>query len=419
MTYDLALQERPAVDPRQLERGFVSARPNRLADRVLQQAMTTPDPVQILTFLCEALIEAGVPLRRSMVGFEIIHPLIEGRGVVWRRGAPAESIDWLHGRDDNGAWQRSPFYHMEQQGLAVLQLDPSAEANVTRFPVLKDFGELALTDYLALMIPFGANANPALDRDGFVMSLAADGTGFAAEHLALIEGLRLPLAAAFRLAIEANLARTVMETYHGRDAGQRILAGRIRRGDGEWLRTVIWMSDLRNSTGLAKQLPVDRYLAVMNAYADCAAGAVLAAGGEVLEIIGDAVLGIFPVRDGTSDSDAATRAVAAARDARHRLADLHQTSACEYCRVIEFGVGIHWGELVYGNVGTPDRLNFGLIGPAVNEAARLENLTKTLGRPILVSRTIADLAPGPWDDLGRQDLRGVGRPIQVFAPALV
>ncbi|MDX2101056.1 MAG: adenylate/guanylate cyclase domain-containing protein [Alphaproteobacteria bacterium] len=413
LTTTIAPTERAAATLRPFD---VVPSATQAADRLLRQALFQPSAVAIMDALAAILVQAGVPLARAMVGYELIHPLIEGQGVIWRRGKTVEVETWRHDRVDTGSWERSPFYKMEVEGLLSLRLDPTDPAVVAAFPVFRDFGDLGLTDYLALRIGFDGTDDPA-QQSGIVVSLSADRDGFQPEHLVLIEQLRTPMAIAFKLANERHLAETVMETYHGRDAGQRILSGRIRRGDGEWLRTVIWMSDLRNSTGLADQLPVDRYLSVVNAYADCTAGAVLAAGGDVLEIIGDAVLGIFPVRGSNSDTDAAQRALTAALDARARLARLREKAECVYTRDIEFGIGIHWGELVYGNVGTPARLNFGLIGPAVNEASRLESLTKQLKRPILVSGAVAALIPREWEALGPQDLRGVGRPIQVFAPA--
>jgi adenylate cyclase len=208
------------------------------------------------------------------------------------------------------------------------------------------------------------------------------------------------------------LARAVADAYIGPRSGRRVLDGRIRRGDVESLRAAIWFSDLRGWSRLANTLPAADAVALANGYFERVEAAVVEAGGEILKLIGDAVLAIFPVEaagpDKPGDDAAACRAaLEAARDAQARSAADGGAA---------FGIGLHVGELVYGNVGTPTRLDFTVMGQAVNLAARLEGLTKTLGRPVIVSEALARAAGAPCADLGEHAVAGWDRPVRVFAP---
>ena len=180
----------------------------------------------------------------------------------------------------------------------------------------------------------------------------------------------------FRLAIKDQITKNALNTFHGPMVGGRILSGTIKRGDGERLDAALWYSDLRNSTGLADELPVDAFLELLNSYFDCAAGAVMEQGGQVLDIIGDAILAFFPTRDGDDASEACALALEAAAGARGRLATLRREGSAR-TGDIEFGIGVHFGDVVFGNAGTPERLKFGVLGRAVNEVARTADMSKT------------------------------------------
>ena len=224
------------------------------------------------------------------------------------------------------------------------------------------------------------------------------------------------MAVACRVMIEHQIARNILSTYLGADAGQQVLNGQIKRGDGETIHAVIWYSDLRNSTKIADTMPPKEFLGVLNTYFECAAGAVLAHEGEVLRFVGDAVLAIFPIRnDGATTAQACNAAVAAARDALDRLAALEHGDPSKDGGVFSFGLGLHVGDVMYGNIGVPERLEFSVIGPAANEVTRLEHLCKTYDRRVLASAEFAQHVPINWESLGVHSLRGVGEPIEVFA----
>ena len=186
-----------------------------------------------------------------------------------------------------------------------------------------------------------------------------------------------------------------------------MLDGQIRRGDGERIHAVIWYSDMRDSTRLADRLDPHVFIERLNRYFECTAGAVIAGGGEVLRFVGDAVLAIFPIRAGGDDARTASeRALAAARDAESRLARANEGLAAQGEEPIEFGLGLHVGDVMYGNIGVPERLEFSVIGPAANEVARIEDLTKTLGRRVLVSEAFANAAGHALRAAGRASAAG-------------
>jgi adenylate cyclase len=199
---------------------------------------------------------------------------------------------------------------------------------------------------------------------------------------------------------------TLLDTYLGKYTGQRVLEGSIKRGDGENIHAVIWFCDLRDSTALTESLGRDEYLSILNQFFDCMAGAVLEHGGEVLKFIGDAVLAIFPIEDPDSP-EAAGHAIDAAQDAQRRIAIINQQGVEHGVKAIGFGVGMHIGNLMYGNIGTPGRLDFTVIGSAVNEASRIESMCKTLDKTILFSAEFARHFPTRLESLGVHTLRGV------------
>jgi adenylate cyclase len=218
--------------------------------------------------------------------------------------------------------------------------------------------------------------------------------------------------------LRGEIAKSVVATYLGPDAGLRVLDGQIRRGDGETVRAAIWYSDLRNSTPMADRLPPEAFIQALNDYFECAGGAVLRHDGQILNFIGDAVLAIFPIGKGVGARRACRRALAAGKDAQGALVSANRRRAELGQDVLSFGLALHLGDVLLGNIGVPERISFSVIGSTVNEVARLEALTKKLKRPVVASGSFAAQAPGAWDDLGAHRLRGVKAPLQVFAPQI-
>jgi len=225
--------------------------------------------------------------------------------------------------------------------------------------------------------------------------------------------LQQTLALTVKVQIREQITRNILATYLGTDAGQQVLIGHIQRGDGERIHAVIWYSDMRASTAVADSLTGAQFLDALNSYFECSAGAVIANDGEVLRFIGDAVLGIFPVLEG--DSRVPDRnATKAALEANSRLATLNAQRERDDKLAVDFGLALHLGEVIFGNIGVPERLEFSVTGPAANEVARMEDLTKELGERIVVSAECAEAAGNGLYSLGCHELRGVHEPKEVF-----
>ena len=370
-----------------------------------------------LTTLVEAamqrLVASGVPIDRMNVGFRIVPPLFDGMSITWTRETGAEVFYAALVDKEGSEFRVSPFYVMLSDGSREWRLRLDRD-DIERFPLLMQLREKGFTDYLALIVAFGGAELHPQSLDGLATSWSTRAPqGFSASDVAAMRGVLTPLALVFRLAIKDQITKAALNTFHGPLVGGRILSGTIKRGDGERLAAALWYSDLRNSTGLADQLPVDAFLDLLNAYFDCAAGAVIEQGGQVLDIIGDAILAFFPAGD-NGGTEACSLALEAAAGARERLAELKREGSGK-ARAIEFGIGVHFGDVVFGNAGTPERLKFGVLGRAVNEVARTADMAKSLKRPVVVSDEVARRSTHSLADLGLHELRGIPQARRLWA----
>lgn len=224
------------------------------------------------------------------------------------------------------------------------------------------------------------------------------------------------LAVACKINIQSRITENILSAYLGPGAGGRVLNGQIKRGDGDTIHAVIWYSDMRDSTRLADSMSGEAFLDALNQYFESTAGAVLQNGGEVLRFIGDAVLAIFPIRGENGAEKACRLAMKAAAAARENLFQANQKRVANGEERLDFGLGLHIGQVLFGNIGVPERVEFSVVGPAANEVARLESLTKSLKREILVSESFARYLKLDWINQGRHPLRGVGQQVSVYAP---
>jgi adenylate cyclase len=381
-----------------------------IVDWLLARALGPFELAALVDELCPRLVAAGLPLVRVNVSFSILHPLIRAQSLTWwGRHGRLDHDRMRHGLDTEG-WKRSPYSYMIESNLAVLHLSTADEEAAARHPLIAELRAQGLTDYLARAMFFDEAR-----RSGLLMSFATDRAGgFTDAHVASLERVAVPLALVGKVYVEKQVTRNLAVTYLGQDAGSRVLSGQIRRGDNETIHAAVLYSDLRDSTRLADALPSAELLDLLGSYFECTAGAVLAHGGEVLALIGDAVLAIFPTATGGAAAACAS-AVAAARSAQARRAQANAARAAADRPLIDFGVGLHLGDVAYGNIGVPERLCFTVIGPTANEVARLESLTKTLGQPVLASDAFAAEVAIPWRHLGLHELRGARTPRAVFA----
>ncbi|MGE0658587.1 MAG: adenylate/guanylate cyclase domain-containing protein [Reyranellaceae bacterium] len=356
--------------------------------------------------LCDRLQAAGAPLWRVYVGLQTLHPQLRAMAFVWTRGRSAQRIERRHGIELTPAFVGSPIEEVRRTLKPVrYRLDG---LTATHHGVLHEVRADGGTDYLATPMPFSRGETP-------VVTLATDAPqGFSDADLAKFFRVLDHLAPIAEAQVMYRIAVNLMETYLGRHTGRRILDGLVRRGDGETMRAVLWFCDMRNFTGLSETLPADRVLAMLNEYFDVLDAALRPRGGEILRFIGDAILAIFPVSDAMFLPQACTNAVRAAEDAVRRIGEANVGRLTRGEPEIRFGIGLHMGTFTYGNIGTADRLDFTVIGPAVNRCVRLEELSKSLGVTIVTSAEFNANCPNTMLSLGFHTLRGIAGSQEIF-----
>jgi adenylate cyclase len=383
-----------------------------LEDWLLDNALKAVVLDDLVDGLARRVLATGIPVRRCSVAWSILHPLFDAESITWTRGDGPMLSQFPHAQKEREAWSRSPIRHMLANGLDALRRRLAGPLAELDFPLCEELAAVGDTDYLAFTIRFDIPKIVDEDR-GIVVSWTTDRPGgFTDREVAILGRLNRPLAITCRAALLARIANNIAETYLGRRAGGDVLAGRIRRGDGHTIRAVIWYSDLRGSTALAERLAPDAYITLLNRYFECTAGTVMEAGGEVLDFIGDAVLGVFPVVDGASVETAATAAAEAADAAVARIAPVTEAAPA-----LDFGVALAVGDVMFGNIGIPSRLSFSVIGSTVNAVARIEKMTKQVGTPVLATERVASTAPAAWRAVGTFPLDGFGAPVPLYARA--
>jgi adenylate cyclase len=368
-------------------------------------APPTREPAAVLDEMCRRLVASGVALARVAVFVRTLHPNVAGRGFFWREDRAEVEVDEAdHGWFGSEEHLKSPIYAVWTQNAEIRRrlADPGCPLD---YPLLRRLKHEGITDYVAEPLRFLTGeihvATFATRRPG----------GFLDAELAAIRRLLPPFTRLAEIYSHMRKARNILDAYLGPYAGEKVLQGSIRRGDGEDIRAVIWFCDLRDSTALADSMTRREFLRLLNEYFECVLGPVQERGGQVLRFIGDAALAIFPV--GGRPAGACAQALAAAREAVARMKKLNEQRE----RPLRFGIGLHLGEVTYGNVGTPERIEFTVVGAAANEAARIESLCKTLGVEIVLSLDVARQASVPLTPLGSHTLRGVGDKMQLFTLA--
>ena len=375
----------------------------------------TPE-TKLLPGLCERLMRAGIPLLRVNVYQPTLHPMIGGHLFIWWRGDPvARQEDWDRNVNELRSEEAlSPFEHMISTDTQKLRRRLDRYDETPKFPLFDEFGQRGGTDYFAMQTRFGStSALGPVDR--ILTSWLTDAPdGFPEAHLTAIEQVAPSLALAAKGSSTYRIANTVIETYLGRDAGQRVLSGAIERGSGETIRAVLWYCDLRGFTKLADTIPRDRLLAMLDDYFESMVTTVQEFRGQVLKFMGDGLLAIFTLDD---DAESCRAALNAAERVLHRVEKLTAARKTSGLPVSEFSIGLHLGEVMYGNIGARDRLDFTVVGPAVNEASRIEAMCRGLEQNLVISSAFAEAAKGSTHrlvSLGRYALRGVRKPQELF-----
>lgn len=390
---------------------------NGIADWLLSDAMREGDLLVLFEMLVWRIVAMGIPLDRASLHVGTLHPEFFGFAWNWLRAdGICDEVRVEEGARTSEAYRRNPLYRVIEYGETIVGLtsDPDVRA---RFPLFADLAAEGIEEYIAM--PLGGGG--AYHNAATVATRHPE--GFSPENRADLERIFELFALHVERHIVLRIAANVLDIYLGHAAGGRVLAGSIKRGSGEPIRAVIWASDLRGFTALSERLAGPDMIVLLNAYFDVMAGAVMAHNGEVLKFIGDGLLAVFPYSSFPTPEAAAVSALSAAEAAVAAVARLNveppeELAALEGWRPLRTGVALHEGDVFFGNVGAPQRLDFTVIGRAVNVASRVESLTKEVGRDVLLTEPVAALLDVPLERLGDFALRGVTGIQAVFAPVL-
>jgi adenylate cyclase len=378
----------------------------KLIDWLVDGARSAPNPPQMMTEACERMVAAGLPLWRVGVFIRTLHPDIAGRNLVWRPGAEVVVGTADYDMIDSDEFRHSPLALVFGEGREIRARMDGPDAK--RFPLFDDLREEGVTEYIAL---------PLMQVDSTVHASSwttRQPGGFTEVQIKAIRALIPPLSRLIEVTRLRFMSTILLDTYVGNRAGERIMRGHIRRGHAESMQAAIWLSDLRGFTALSDRLPAETVVDILNQYFDCQVSAIATHGGEVLKFMGDGLLAVFPIDEYVGDAGKACASVLeAAREARANV-EAMQFPIGETIERFRFGVALHVGRVLYGNIGGGNRLDFTCIGPAVNLAARLEKMAGRLHRTVVASNAFAEACPGGWEDLGEFPIAGFSKAERVY-----
>jgi adenylate cyclase len=375
---------------------------------LMTDARNHADPIQFLDAFAGELRAAGIDVVRMTTGVPILHPQIFSFSLLWELDKETTERLYRSGPTTTATMANSPI-RVAYEGGGPTRCDLTAPPRQGEFAILDELRRDGLTDYVVYAVPFADGSHKAL-------SLATRRPSrFTPDELALFEAM-IP-ALAFNLEVQTlrRTARTLLDTYVGRQSGGRVLEGQIQRGSGETINAVIWLCDLRGFTDLSEKLPRDTLIDLLNSYFGAMCDAVASEGGEVLKFIGDAMLAIFPI--GGNRGLTCRAALAAAVRAQAALVEENARRDQANLPRIDYGLALHVGDVIYGNIGSDTRLDFTVIGPAVNLTARIESLCRQLGRQLLLSSNFVEASGISATSLGRFALKGVGSEQEISVPA--
>ena len=358
-------------------------------------------------------VVAGLPLERASLHVGTLHPQLFGYAWNWNvDDGFCDEVKVVEAVLATDAYRKNPLFGVIERGerfRARLEERDGKELS----PLLAELAGQGITEYAALPLSAGGAyhnaATVATRRNG----------GFADQQFEEIENLLRLLALHVERHIAVRISENIVTTYLGENAGRQVLSGSIRRGSGSATEAIIWASDIRNFTSLADRLSDQDLTRVLNIYFDRLAGSVMDFGGEVLKFIGDGLLAVFPFENFQSEEETAAAAIGAAEAAlaatENLNADPKALDDIQGWRPMRTGIALHRGRIFFGNVGAPKRLDFTVIGKAVNAVSRVESLCKTTGRTLLMTQSVRDLSDRPFDDLGIFELKGFEDPVPVYA----
>lgn len=389
-----------------------------IADWVVRRGLSGDDEVALLHGFCERCVGAGLAISRGIAIIDTLHPVYEGRVFYWSGDKPLETVmsqyEPTTGGQETATWLSSPFYHLLQSGEGEMRRRLHLGETAV-FPVLEELRQEGQTDWLALVQHFDKEA--AIGEMDCFMSrwTTTRGGGFSDAEIAALRRLVPMLGLAIKSVSLTRVAQSLVEAYLGRDAGRRVLKGLVTRGAVERLNAVVWFSDMQGYTSLSERISSDELIPLLNDYAEVAIMAVHGAGGDVLKLMADGVLAIFTADD---PAEACAAALAAEAGLRLKLASLNERRTAAGQPVSSIYLGLHIGDVFYGNIGSKERLDFTVVGQAVNEASRIASMCRSADRDVLFSSDFRASLPEAERDrlvsVGRYALRGVSRPQELF-----
>ena len=395
-------------------------RARALSSWLLEEGLEGSSQATLLEGYCERLVALGVPLARVHVAQRTYHPQFGGFGRNWVRGVGLAYEEYGHTDAPSQQWLNSPLYHLLSDDVGEMRERMEAPGHQSRFPFLTELQSRGMTDYFAKRIIFdrrqqvGGIDSVNIPR-GVLVSWCSDGRhGFSDMDLKLIRSVVPELGLALKSASNRQMAEDLLQVYLGRDAGTRVLSGEIRRGSLSKINAVICYFDLTGFTRLAEQVPGDTVIAMLNDYFGIAVSSVQQAGGNVLKFMGDGLLAMFGQED---PALAARAALSVAATLRGQMEDTNRRRMSDGLPVAGYTLALHAGEILYGNIGGENRLDFTVIGPAVNLAARLSGMHKALGQVVVISEAVQSAGQGGEFDLvplGRYMLRGESEPQMLY-----
>ncbi|WP_315769139.1 MULTISPECIES: adenylate/guanylate cyclase domain-containing protein [unclassified Bradyrhizobium] len=384
-----------------------------LINWLVGQSLSGVPEKDILRGFCERCRQGGIELSRGMIFIDTLHPIFEGRGFRWNDRPTNESDTFEYGSTSEGEaannWKRSTFHYMLEKGHDEFSIDLTNCAHLD-FSLIHEFAEKGHQHFLSFVHRFG-EAGTLGQMDCFYSCwLTRRIGGFAETQVEALRDLVPVLGLAIKSAQQVDIVRTLGRVYLGRGASEQVLQGQISRGVTERINAVLWFSDLRGSTAISESISPDEIIPLLNDYAQASIDAIHEAGGDVLKLIGDGVLAIFTGQDMAEARRAALRA-----EHRFRLnmTALNARRTQEGRPVTSAYVGLHVGEVFYGNIGSEDRLDFTVVGPAVNEVSRIASMCRSIDRELLASAEFCDGLDAEGRphlvSTGRYALRGIGR----------
>lgn len=377
-----------------------------IIDWLARAAQANPGMGTFFSEIGDRIVKAGVPLARLSIHARTLHPEIRGITAVWRQDRGTTLTPRYYGDERDVTYTNSPVYWINGGADGFRRRLERAHVRLD-FAILEELKADGLTDYVARRLSFSDGNHNAItwstDRPG----------GFGDDDLAFLDSLLPYFALVFEMRLGHLVTDNLLKTYLGADAGRRVLRGQVRRGSGQAIEAAILFADIRGFTDLSETLPGPTVIRLLNEYFEAVIEPVEAYGGEVLKLIGDGVLAIMPVHAG-GPRPACLAALAVAKAAFANLAEVNQKRARRNDLLIRMGITGHLGSVIYGNIGGTSRLDFTVIGPAVNLVSRLQTLSRELGRGILVSSSFAHYAGSSVLSLGYHMLRGISAPQEVF-----